>query len=174
LYLPAAAGLNPLAVAVQRLKYGGRRPIAEALGVLLAERYPFADDALLVPVPLHRRRLRARGFNQALLLAQALGRRRGLPVAIRGLRRVRDTRAQPGLAAIERRRNLAGAFAVAKDVTLAGRHVVLIDDVLTTGATANACAGVLRAAGAARVDVYTAGRAPASARSGLEGMGREG
>lgn len=160
LYLAADAGASPLAVAVQALKYRRRRIVADALGDLLAERYPFPSDALLVPVPLHVARLRERGFNQALLLARALGRRRGLPVLPTVLGRTRATRGQPGLRADARRRNLAGAFAVADASAVAGRHVILVDDVLTTGATADACAAALLAAGATRVDVYTAGRAP--------------
>jgi len=160
LYLPASAGLNPLAAAVHALKYGGRRAVADALGMLLATRYPFATDAVLVPVPLHPSRLRERGFNQAALLARGLARRRGLVVAGRALRRVRPTAAQPGLSAVDRRKNLAAAFAVRTPAAVAGRQVVLVDDVLTTGATADACSRVLLAAGARRVDVYTAGRAP--------------
>lgn len=160
LYLPAPAGASALAVAVQALKYRRRRIVAQTLGALLAERYPYGRDALLVPVPLHPHRLRERGFNQALLLARALGRRRGLPVASRALVRRRATRAQPGLAAPERRRNLRDAFAVASPATVQSRHIVLVDDVLTTGATADACARALVAAGAKRIDVYTVGRAP--------------
>jgi len=151
---------EPLGVAVRRLKYGRERAVARALGALLAERYPFGGDALLVPVPLHRSRLRARGFNQAALLAAELGRRRGLAYRPRALVRRRRTRAQPGLDAAARRANLAAAFAVAAPATVAARAVVLVDDVLTTGATADACAGALLAAGATRVDVYTVGRAP--------------
>ena len=160
LYLAGADALNPLALAVQRLKYGRRRMVADALGGLLAERYPFGSDVVLVPVPLHVRRLRARGFNQAILLAGALGRRRALPVAGRALARTRATAAQPGLGAEERHQNLRDAFIVRRAGAVSGRHVVLIDDVLTTGATADACSRVLLAAGAARVDVYTVGRAP--------------
>ena len=160
MYLPAATGLNPLAAAVGGLKYRRRRRVAEALGALLAERYPFGADALLVPVPLHRRRLRARGFNQALLLARVLGRRRALSVAPRALARIRATEAQTGLPAADRKRNLRDAFAVRTPAVIEGRPVVLVDDVLTTGATADACARALLAAGARRVDVYTAGRAP--------------
>ena len=151
---------SPLAAAVQSLKYRRRRNVAGALGALLAERYPFTDDALLVPVPLHPARLRARGFNQALLLARALGRRLDLPIAPRVLSRRRATRAQPGLDAAERRRNLRAAFRVRVPGAVEGRRVVLVDDVLTTGATADACARVLLAAGAVRVDVYTVARAP--------------
>jgi len=160
LYLPAAVGLNALAAAVHGLKYRCRRRVAAALGPLLAARYPYGTDGLLVPVPLHVNRLRTRGFNQALLLARALGRHRGLEVTARALVRLRDTHIQPGLSAVERQRNLRGAFAVRSPDTVTGRHVVLIDDVLTTGATADACASSLCAAGAARVDVFTAGRAP--------------
>jgi ComF family protein len=163
LYRSAHPGLNPpapLAVAIQRLKYARRRALADALGILLAERYPFAPTALLVPVPLHITRLRERGFNQAVLLARRLAAAHGLPVASRALVRTRPTHAQPGLAAAARRTNLAGAFALRPGAVVAGRQVVLVDDVLTTGATADACAAVLAAAGAARVDVYTVGRAP--------------
>jgi len=147
-------------MAIQRPKYARRRALADSLGHLLAERYPFAPDALLVPVPLHVTRLRERGFNQAVLLARRLGRARGLPVENRALVRLRSTHAQPGLGAAARRRNLAGAFALQPGTAVSRRPVVLVDDVLTTGATADACATVLLAAGAARVDVYTVGRAP--------------
>ena len=160
LYLSTDGGLNPLSAAVRALKYRHRRSLAPALGGLLAERYPFGTDALLVPVPLHLFRLRERGFNQAVLLARVLARRRGLALAPRLLVRTRPTAVQAGLAAAERRRNLRDAFALRRPVSLAGRAIVLVDDVLTTGATADACATVLRAAGARRVDVYTLGRAP--------------
>ena len=160
LYLAIPGRASPLAASVQALKYGRRRIVAAALGDLLAERYPFTSDAVLVPVPLHVSRLRARGFNQALLLARALGRSRGLPVLPAALVRTRATRGQPGLGADARRRNLTGAFAVVDPTALRRRHVVLVDDVLTSGATADACAAALLAAGASRVDVYTAGRAP--------------
>jgi ComF family protein len=160
LYRAGPAGPAPLATAVQRLKYARRRGIARALGDLLAERYPFAADAVLVPVPLHPSRLRARGFNQAVLLARVLARSRGLALHVDALVRTRATAGQPGLAAGARRENLSGAFRVRTPASLRDRTVVLVDDVLTTGATADACARALAAAGAARVDVYVVGRAP--------------
>ena len=160
LYLPRATGLNPLATAVRRLKYHGRRVVASTLGTLLATRFPFADDALLVPVPLHPSRLRARGFNQAALLATELARRRRGAVDVWVLHRLREGPRQTTLGAAERAANLSRCFAVRNAAGVDGRHVVLIDDVITTGATANACARVLLAAGARRVDVWAAGRAP--------------
>jgi ComF family protein len=160
LYLPAATGLNPLASAIQALKYRGRRNVADALSALLADRYPYGTDALLVPIPLHRTRLRARGFNQAALLARGLARRRGLALAPRLLARTRPTVAQAGLAASARRQNLRDAFALRTRAPLPDRPIVLVDDVLTTGATADACARALVAAGASTVCVYTVGRAP--------------
>jgi ComF family protein len=149
---------NVLARTVQCLKYRGHRTLAAPLAALLAARYPFAADALLVPVPLHTARLRSRGFNQALLLARGLARRRSLALAPRLLMRVRPTEEHARLDAEARRRNVRDAFRIRSGTPLAGRSVVLVDDVLTTGATADACARTLRAAGAGRVDVYTVGR----------------
>jgi ComF family protein len=160
LYLPGHSHSGALARAVHALKYRRRRRVAVALGHLLAEAYPFHEGAILVPVPLHPARLRERGFNQALLLARALGRARSLPVAPRALARTRATAPQPGLGFAGRQENLADAFVVRLPADIDGRRVVLIDDVLTTGATANACAAMLLGAGATRVDVYTVGRAP--------------
>jgi ComF family protein len=160
LYLPVQAGLNPLARSIHALKYRGRRVVAGTLGELLAARYPFADDALVVPVPLHLARLRSRGFDQATLLARALARRRGLETAVDVIRRRRETPVQAELGAAARRRNLRDAFEVVAIRAVCGRHVVVIDDVLTTGATADACARALRRAGAHRVDVLTVGRTP--------------
>ncbi len=116
------------------------------------------DDAqLLVPVPLHRLRLLQRRFNQSALLAQGLSRATGVPAAVSALKRIRRTAAQVGLSHEERLANVLRAFAVHNPGPhgVKGRNFLLIDDVMTTGATANACASVLLDAGASRVDVLT-------------------
>jgi ComF family protein len=109
-------------------------------------------------VPLHPRRRRERGFNQSELLATELARRTGLRLAPLALVRRRDTAPQAGLTAAARRANVEGAFAVRQRARVSGRPVVLVDDVLTTGATARGCARVLREAGAAEVRVLTVAR----------------
>lgn len=146
--------------AIQHFKYRGQLPLERPLGILLTESVRAGGGTrpdLVVPVPLHFRRLRERGYNQALQLSRQLGRNLDIPVAPALLRRVRDTAPQQGLDAVSRRSNLKGAFAVAGVV--AGRRLLLVDDVMTTGATARACAGVLRQAGAASVEVAVLGRA---------------
>lgn len=156
---PYEGGLRTL---VHELKYHGRRRVAGRLAdALLSEdrvRRLLGPGVVLVPVPLHPRRRRERGFNQSELLAAALGRRTGLPSCAAALVRRTATPPQTGLSAAARRRNVVGAFAVRRRARVAGRVVVLVDDVLTTGATAEACARVLRAAGAAEVRVLTAAR----------------
>ncbi|MBS0432905.1 MAG: ComF family protein [Proteobacteria bacterium] len=114
----------------------------------------------IVPVPLHRARLRTRGYNQALELAKPLAKSLGLPLLRDALRRTRATDAQSELSAIARRRNVRGAFAAhfGDDVP---QHVAILDDVFTTGATLGECARVLKRAGVARVDAWALARAPA-------------
>jgi ComF family protein len=149
--------------AIHALKFGGRRGLANPLGDLLAglplSALPGAAPDVLVPVPLHPRRARERGYNQALLLARRLERAWGVPVAADALRRTVATQPQADLDAAARRRNVRDAFAVRSPELIAGRHVVLVDDVLTTGATAAECAMSLRRAGAATVGVLTVARA---------------
>jgi ComF family protein len=149
-------------VVIHELKYRSRRAAATELGRRLAGDPAVGavleDAALLVPVPLHPRRLAERGFNQAALLAFDLGRRSGVPVCERALVRRADTPSQAGLSAAARRANVARAFAVRHLSKIAGRVVVLVDDVHTTGATARACARALRAAGAAEVRLVTVAR----------------
>jgi ComF family protein len=153
---------GPLRLAIHELKYRGRRRVALRLAQTLAEQGGIATvleaGAVLVPVPLHPRRRRERGFNQAELLALELGRRTGLAAEPAALVRRAETRAQTGLSAAERRRNVAGAFAVRRQVRIAGRVVVLVDDVVTTGATARACAKALLDAGAKDVRLVSAAR----------------
>lgn len=148
----AAAYEGPLERAIHRLKYQGRRPLARVLAGLLRERFePFLrPGAILLPVPLHRRRRRRRGFNQSQLLVDEL--RRAWPAAdARGrLVRTRDTRSQVGLDRAQRRRNVEGAFCW-RGPDLDGRPVLLVDDVITTCATIEACARALREAGAGDV-----------------------
>jgi ComF family protein len=142
-------------------KYGRVRTLARPLGGLLAR--ALARDEhydLVTAVPLHWRRRWQRGFNQAELLARDIARRSGVPFAAT-LRRVRSTRAQAGLSNTARRRNVVAAFTSRrglKDGELRGRRVLLIDDVMTTGSTAAACAHALKGAGAARVALLTLAR----------------
>jgi ComF family protein len=147
---------GPARLAIHQLKYRGRRRVAPALASLLA---PLVPDGpwTVVPVPLHRRRLRARGFNQAGLLARALARQRGWPY-LDALERTRETAPSPGLGRAERERNLSLVFRARRP--LAGRRVLLVDDVLTSGATAAAARLALLAAGAAEVHVAVVARKP--------------
>lgn len=130
-----------------RLKYSRRPGLARTIAAVVANRVPC--DAVLVPVPLHRWRLWRRGFNQSLAIGQALSQKSGLSCLPSVLRRTRATPSLRGLNPGQRKRAVQGAFTC--DRTVVGQHVVLVDDVLTTGATANACAKTLKRAGAARV-----------------------
>lgn len=146
--------------ALHRLKYRGHAALAEPLGATMAARWaqePASVD-VVVPVPLHADRLRERGYNQAGLLAQAMARRAGLLFDERTLIRHRHTAAQVDLDAQQRKRNVRGAFRCVGPA-LAGKRVLLIDDVCTTGATLEACAVGLRAGGARSVQALTLARA---------------
>jgi ComF family protein len=137
-----------------RLKYGGRIGFAQTAARMMARVMP--DDAdLLVPVPLHRWRIWGRGFNQAALIARGLSRASGVPVAPDLLRRTRATPVLRGMGARARAKAVAGVFALAPGSVgqLRDRHVVLVDDVHTSGATGAACVRVLKRAGAARVTI---------------------
>lgn len=150
--------------ALHCLKFGGRTALARPLGDLLAEAgramVPVSKIDCLIPVPLHPSREAERGFNQSRLLARRVGRRWGVPVEARVLRRRRATRSQTDLDAEERRRNVREAFVLSQPEVVADRHLLLIDDVFTTGATVSECARVLVAAGAASVGVLTVARVP--------------
>lgn len=156
----------PVDSLISRFKHHEKWPfgrlMAELLGQFLHYRF---DEGLprpdcLLPVPLSRRRLRQRGFNQAGMLAQWLGASLQLVVQPKLLLRTQDTPAQQGLDARARQRNLRQAFALADQAQVAGRHLALVDDVLTTGATAQALARLLINAGARRVDIYCLARTP--------------
>jgi ComF family protein len=141
---------------VHALKYEGRRSLARPLGALLRARNGdiLSGAACVIPVPLHSSKRRRRGFNQSADLARQLG----CPV-VHALARVRATPSQTGLPALQRRRNIADAFAPTRHARrLAGACVVLIDDVSTTGATLEACARVLKEAGVREVRALTAAR----------------
>jgi ComF family protein len=151
---------SPLIDTLHRFKYERDVTLAPPLGAYLSAHCPLSlDHDLIVPVPLDLERLRWRGFNQAAMLAEILGRRGSHPVAPRALQRRRVTPPQVGLGEEERRRNVAGAFAVRDRAVVRHRRVLLVDDVMTTGATVNECAKVLRRAGAAQVDVVVLARA---------------
>jgi ComF family protein len=147
---------------VHLMKYGDRPDHAALLSAWMhqAGAELLGDADVIVPVPLHRTRLWRRRFNQAALLARALGRRSGVPVDLDGFVRVKPTRSQVGLSRTERAGNIQGAFRVAPAAAerFRGRRVLVVDDVLTTGATANAAARVLLRGGAATVDVLVFAR----------------
>jgi len=142
-------------------KYGRIKTLAKPLAGLLGRALPRDErfDAV-IPVPLHWRREWSRGFNQSALLARELAKRTGVAY-LAGMRRIRSTSVQAGLSNTLRRKNVASAFALRRGMAarkIAGRRILLIDDVMTTGATASACANVLKRAGAARVVLLTVAR----------------
>lgn len=149
----------PLDALIQQFKFHGNHPAGRVLGDLFAEHLapPSPLPDCLLPVPLHVKRLRERGFNQSLLLAQALSMRLRVPLAADLVIRQRETAVQSGMNARARRRNVRDAFALAD-----GRlptHVAIVDDVVTTGSTTAEIAALLRRAGVERIEVWTLARA---------------
>jgi ComF family protein len=141
---------------IHLFKYNQVRPLAKPLGALLARAIPREHRFdVIVPMPLHWKKRWSRGYNQSELLAKEVARRWGVPVE-RIVRRTKATAPQAGLSNSKRRLNVRGAFAASKSVK--GLRVLLIDDVLTTGATASACARVLKRAGASHVAVAAVAR----------------
>jgi len=156
----------PVDTLITRFKHSAKWPFGRLLGELLVQflQHRFDEDLsrpdALVPVPLSTKRLRQRGFNQASMLAHWLSTGLGIPCDERLVLRIQDTSAQQDLKADARKKNLRNAFALTQDAAIKGRHLALVDDVLTTGATAHALARLLMEAGAARVDVYCLARTP--------------
>lgn len=147
---------------ILQLKFGGKLHWAPALGRLAAlhppTRHLLDRSDVILPVPMHLRRVRRRGYNQAVLLARFAGRMCSRPVVVDALRRARFTRPQTRLSREERLRNVRGAFVVARPEAVAGKAVVLLDDVFTTGTTLSECADALKDAGAAWVGAVTVAR----------------
>jgi len=154
---------------VHAFKYGDRLDLAPTLGrwMATAGRALLTDADAIVPVPLHWRRHWARRFNQSTLLAQVIADASGVSLALRALKRVKATPQQVGLSQSARAENVQGAFRVPDDSKpdVVGRRLVLVDDVLTSGATMDACARALLRAGAAQVDALTFARVVAGARN---------
>ncbi len=138
-----------------RLKYGRKVAIARTMAHYMAPLVRSEGDSVLVPVPLHRTRLWTRGFNQSALVARELSRRLNIPADPLILRRTRRTPPLKGMSPLQRRKTVSGAFRVSNKQAIAGRTVILVDDVLTTGSTAEACARVLKRAGAARIELVS-------------------
>ena len=147
--------------AIMALKFGRRRELARPLARLSLKAASGLPDGveLLLPVPLHKTRFVQRGFDQAALIALELGRIKGLPVLLGGLRRIRATSPQ-GQSRDQRARfsNVAGAFVARRPKKIKDKKICLVDDVVTTGATMASCAGVIREAGAARITGFAVGR----------------
>lgn len=149
----------PVSHQIVDLKFHGQFAPAHVLGTLMAEHLATRPEPLpemLVPVPLHGGRLRRRGYNQSLELAREIARRLPITLVPGAARRLRATGEQSRLDAVARRRNVRGAFAV--DSVVEGRHVALLDDVITTGATVRELAHAARVAGARKIEVWAAAR----------------
>jgi ComF family protein len=145
--------------AIHRWKYQGKVTLTPFWGEWMTEGlYRYWDPKhldLLIPVPLHKERLRDRGFNQALLLVKELSHRTGIPYRKRLLQKIKPTLPQVNLSGTEREKGVRGSFQIVGTKDLEGKTILLVDDVYTTGATVNECSKVLLAAGAERVDVFT-------------------
>jgi ComF family protein len=156
---------------VHALKYGDRLDLAPMMGrwISYAGRELLAEADALVPVPLHWRRQWARRFNQSAMLAAAISAESGVPIAAAALKRVKPTAQQVGLSRSERALNIQGAFRVPPEgkAAVAGRRLIVVDDVLTSGATVEGCARALLRAGAANVDVLIFARVADPARTSI-------
>ena len=150
---------SPLQEAVRLFKYNKKVALADALGALMNQAtFEPAHIDMIIPVPLYPTRLRDREYNQSLLLADRVSRARKIPLSYDNLIRIRETAPQTDLSRAVRLKNLRRAFAVRRPQEISGRHVLIIDDVFTTGTTVNECAKALRKAGASGVYVRTLAR----------------
>jgi ComF family protein len=153
---------GPVRELIHRFKYGKKvqhsRPLALLAAGELGEFVTASAADLIIPVPLHIKRLRQRGFNQAVLLGEILAKKWRLPLSRNNLRRIRWTEPQINLSASERRHNVRGAFAVRDAAAVRDRRIILVDDVYTTGSTVSECARTLKKGGAAEVFVITVAR----------------
>ena len=150
---------GPARQVVLALKHGRRLHLARLMArAMLRAAGPLPDDAVIVPVPSHRLRLWQRGFNQAAEIARQISKQSGRPLAVDALDRIKPTPSTKGLNRQARIKNVQGAFKVARSQAVTGRAVILIDDVMTTGATVSACAAKLAKAGARQVEVLTYAR----------------
>jgi ComF family protein len=138
-----------------RLKYGRKVAIARTMARYMAPLVARGDNPVLVPVPLHRTRLWQRGFNQSALVAREIARRLGIAADPFLIRRIKRTPPLKGMSPLQRRKAVAGAFTVPDRSAVKGRTIILVDDVLTTGSTAEACARTLKRAGAARIELVS-------------------
>jgi ComF family protein len=147
---------------IHQFKYGNNISVGAMLASFMADfSFPdvdFTDYSLIIPVPLHIKRLRQRGFNQSIILAHALAKKWQISVNFSLLRRKKFTLTQTGLHKAERKQNIKGAFEVSDKKNISGKNVILVDDVYTTGATINECAKTLIKAGAQKITVLTLAR----------------
>lgn len=151
---------GPLREAIHQFKYRPCRSLGKPLSAWMARNLRLISEIdVVMPVPLHRKRLRQRGFNQALLLSYGVGSAFEIPLSVDNLIRSRFTRPQVELSGEERIKNVAGAFAIRRPGEVDGKSVLIVDDVFTSGATMNECAAVLKEGGAARVTALTLARA---------------
>lgn len=151
--------LSPIAPYIKMLKYHNQLKIANALGAMIARRvwqHNATPPDIIVPIPLHKRRLRTRGFNQAAEIAAAIGRDLGIKVSHNILTRIKNTRPQVGLTTRQRLKNVRGAFVANPKNQY--QHIALVDDVVTSGGTVNAAARTLKKAGVQQISVWAAAK----------------
>lgn len=154
---------QPMVWLIQQLKFNEKLAHVRLLGELVADsdcvkKIAELEDVCILPVPLHKKRLRQRGFNQSIELARALSKKTGWSMELHCVQRIRDTTAQTGLDAKARRKNIRGAFEVVE--ALSQKHVLIVDDVVTTGSTVNELSRVLKKSGVEKVTVLSLARAP--------------